>query len=86
MLADGAGVGFTNHMLLLPADEYWITLAGDGYTPAGQDIVLSGTSAVKPMVVPFTPLAVGVAVLPSVTPSSTVPRRSCEEEERCLRR
>jgi hypothetical protein len=26
VLADGTGVGFTNHTLMLPADEYVITL------------------------------------------------------------
>ena len=55
VLADGDEVGRTNHVLLLPADEYAITLGGDGYAPASQDVVLSDTSEVKPMVVPFTP-------------------------------
>ena len=66
VLADGMGVGFTNHMLMLPADEYLITLGGDGYQPAGQDVVLSGTSQIKPLVVPFTPTGpVAVTLLPS---------------------
>jgi hypothetical protein len=73
VLADGEEVGFTNHLLLLPADEYAITLAGDGYTPASQDIVLSDTSEVKPMVVPFTPAGAGIAPAPSATGPSTGP-------------
>src|SRR5438552_12358639 len=55
VLADGNRVGFTNHTLMLPTDEYLITLEGDGYDPPSQDIALSGTSLVKPMVIPFTP-------------------------------
>src|SRR5438105_4374360 len=54
VLADGAAVGITNHTLMLPSDEYVITLDGSGYKPASQDIVLSGTSIVKPMVIAFT--------------------------------
>jgi hypothetical protein len=55
VLADGNGVGFTNHTLMLPTDEYLITLEGGGYDPPNQDIALSGTSLVKPMVISFTP-------------------------------
>jgi hypothetical protein len=55
VLADEEGVGFTNHTLMLPADEYVITLEGEGYQPANQDVVLSGTSIVKPKVIVFTP-------------------------------
>ena len=52
--ADGNNVGFTNHTLMLPADEYVISLGGNGYQPANQDVVLAGTSVMKPMVVAFT--------------------------------
>ena len=55
VLADGNGVGFTNHTFMLPTDEYLITLEGTGYEPPNQDIALSGTSLVKPMVISFTP-------------------------------
>jgi len=55
VLADGERVGFTNHTLMLPTDEYVITLDGAGYQPPSQDIALAGTSLVKPMVVPFLP-------------------------------
>jgi hypothetical protein len=53
VLADDAGVGFTNHTLMLPGDEYTITLEGGGCRPAAQVIALAGTSIVKPMVVAF---------------------------------
>ena len=57
--ADGNGVGFTNHMLMLPADEYTITIDGTGYIPTSMDIVLSGTSLVRPYIVAFTRAAPG---------------------------
>jgi archaellum component FlaF (FlaF/FlaG flagellin family) len=53
ILADGELVGITNHTLMLPADEYTITIDGGGYTPASQDVVLAGTSLVRPMVIVF---------------------------------
>jgi len=64
VLADGNGVGFTNHVLMLPGDEYLITIEGDGYNPTSQDIVLAGTSIVRPLVIAFIP---GEAAAPSVT-------------------
>ena len=57
VLADGEGVGFTNHTFMLPTDEYLITLDGGGTEPPSQDIALSGTSLVKPMVIAFAPSA-----------------------------
>jgi hypothetical protein len=54
VLADGDQVGVTNHTLMLPADEYTMTLDGGGYAPPSQDIVLAGTSLVRPMVIVFT--------------------------------
>ena len=53
VLADGNGVGFTNHILMLPGDEYEISLEGGGCDPATQMIALGGTSLIKPMVVAF---------------------------------
>lgn len=53
VLADGAGVGVTNHILMLPGDEYEITIDGDRCTPASRVIALAGTSMVRPMVVAF---------------------------------
>ena len=53
VLADGDKVGFTNHILLLPANEYEIRLDGAACVPPSQTVVLSGTSAVKPKVIAF---------------------------------
>jgi hypothetical protein len=53
VLADDNGVGFTNHLMLLAPDSYRIALDGCGFEPAFQDIDLSGTSAVRPMVLVF---------------------------------
>jgi len=61
VLADGTRVGFTNHVLMLPEDEYDISLEGDGCSPASQHIVLAGTSIVKPLAITFS--AVGVPAL-----------------------
>jgi len=54
---DGEQVGVTNHTLMLPGNEYTVTLEGTGYAPDSQDVVLTGTSLVRPLVVPFTPAA-----------------------------
>jgi hypothetical protein len=69
VLADGERVGFTNHILMLPSDEYQITLDGDGCVPASQDVVLTGTSMVKPMVVAFAPAAAAEPVTPRSAPA-----------------
>jgi hypothetical protein len=53
VLADGDRVGVTNHTILLPADEYVISLSGDGYAPPSQDVVVAGTSIMRPVVVAF---------------------------------
>jgi archaellum component FlaF (FlaF/FlaG flagellin family) len=55
VLADGDAVGVTNHMLMLPADEYTITLDGAATQPPSCDVILAGTSVVKPKVVSFAP-------------------------------
>ena len=57
VFADGAGVGVTNHILMLPGDEYEITLDGGRTVPASQDVALVGTSMVKPLVVVFNAVA-----------------------------
>ena len=73
VLADGNGVGFTNHTFMLPTDEYLITLDGVGYQPPSQDIALSGTSLVKPMVISFTPTSPVAAVPTPVAAAPTPP-------------
>lgn len=61
VLADGEAVGVTNHILMLPADEYQIGLDGGGYAPASQDVALDGTSMVRPLVIAFAPAALAPA-------------------------
>jgi hypothetical protein len=53
VLADGEKVGVTNHIMMLPADAYTISLDGTGYTPTQQDVVLAGTSVIRPAVLVF---------------------------------
>lgn len=53
VLADGDSVGVTNHTLMLPANEYTISLEGDSYAPPQQDVVLAGTSVMRPKVIAF---------------------------------
>lgn len=53
VLADGRPVGVTNHILMLPAGDYVITLDGDATDPASRDVVLVGTSTVRPKVLHF---------------------------------
>jgi transposase len=59
VLADGDRVGVTNHTILISANEYVISLNGAGYAPTSQDVVVAGTSIMRPMVVAFTPAAAG---------------------------
>lgn len=73
VLADGDGVGFTNHTLMLPADEYVITLDGNGYQPASRDVVLAGTSIVRPMVIAFTPTAASANAGPQAAAAALSP-------------
>jgi hypothetical protein len=54
VLANGDRVGVTNHTILLAPDEYIINLSGDGYAPPSKDVVLAGTSIMRPKVVVFT--------------------------------
>src|SRR5437762_12743038 len=77
VLADGNGVGFTNHTLMLPTDEYLITLEGGGYEAPSQDIALSGTSLVKPMVISFTQISAagGAPPPPAAGPAAPASRR-----------
>ncbi len=55
VLADGDRVGFTNHTLMLPPNEYTISLEGNKTQPESQDVVLAGTSVVRPKVISFAP-------------------------------
>ena len=91
VLADGNGVGFTNHTFMLPTDEYLITLDGGGYQPPSQDIALSGTSLVKPMVISFAPTspvaaAPSSAAAPSTPPTAAAARRASRPASRKTKR
>ena len=91
VLADGNGVGFTNHTFMLPTDEYLITLDGTGYQPPSQDIAISGTSLVKPMVISFTPtspvaVAASSAAAPSTPPIVSAARRASPPGRRKTKR
>ncbi len=55
VLADGDRVGFTNHTLILPSNEYEIALDGVPTAPPSQKVVLAGTSVVRPKVLRFEP-------------------------------
>jgi hypothetical protein len=54
VLANGQPVGVTNHMLLLSAGVYEITLSGAGFTPTEQTITLTNTTAQRPTIAVFT--------------------------------
>jgi hypothetical protein len=57
VLADGDRVGVTNHTVMIQPGEYIIKMSGSGYAPASQDVVVVGTSVMRPKVVTFTALA-----------------------------
>ena len=73
VLADGDGVGFTNHTFMLPTDEYLITLEGAGYAPLSQDVPLAGTSLVKPMVISFSPTLSAGGAAPTPVAAAPAP-------------
>jgi hypothetical protein len=54
VFANGTPVGVTNHMMLLSAGVFDITLDGSGYTPTTQSITLANTTAHRPAIVVFT--------------------------------
>jgi hypothetical protein len=53
VVAYGDRVGVTNHTILISANEYVISLGGTAYAPTSQDVVVAGTSIMRPMVVAF---------------------------------
>ena len=54
VLEDGDIVGTTNHMLMLPAGSYDISLSDGAAKPGSQPVVLLNTSAIRPLVIGFT--------------------------------
>lgn len=67
VLADGVAVGVTNHVLMLPGDEYQITISSANCSPTSQDVALVGTSLVKPLVVAFAATAEGLVSAAAMT-------------------
>lgn len=59
VLADGDRVGVTNHTILITSNEYVISLGGTGYAPTSKDVVVAGTSIMRPLVVAFAAAASG---------------------------
>jgi len=53
--ADDTSIGVTNHILMLPAGDYTISLSGVQTVPPTVDISLNGTTVVRPQVVAFNP-------------------------------
>jgi hypothetical protein len=53
VIGNGAPVGPTNSILMLPPGDYAITLSGDPCVPIEQDIELDGTSPVQPLTIQF---------------------------------
>ena len=53
VLADGNRVGVTNHTIMLPTNQYGISLDGGGHSPPSLDVVLAGTSAMNPKRIVF---------------------------------
>jgi hypothetical protein len=74
VLTDGNVVGKTNRVLLLPADEYMVSLSGTGYSPAEQDVVLAGTSAQNPKTVAFMLSAAPMAIAKAPQARTEVPK------------
>jgi hypothetical protein len=70
VLADDQRVGWTNHMIMIPADEYTITLDGGGCSPDSVDVVIAGTSIMRPKVVAFVVPAAIAASVPAASPRS----------------
>jgi hypothetical protein len=52
--ADDTSIGVTNHILMLPAGDYTISLSGVTTVPPSADVSLDGTTVVHPQVVAFT--------------------------------
>ena len=54
VLIDGVPAGLTNHLITLAPGTYTISLDGDkDFTPVEQEILVTGTSPLKPMRIEF---------------------------------
>ena len=54
VLIDGVAAGLTNHLITLAPGTYRVSLDGDcDFTPAEQQILVNGSSPLRPMKVEF---------------------------------
>jgi hypothetical protein len=54
VLIDGVPAGITNHLITLAPGTYLVSLDGDGnFTPVEQEILVIGSSPLRPMKVEF---------------------------------
>jgi hypothetical protein len=54
VLIDGVPAGITNHLITLAPGTYLVSLDGDGnFTPIEQEILVAGSSPLRPMKVEF---------------------------------
>jgi len=54
VLIDGVPAGLTNHLITLAPGTYTVSLDGDkDFTPVEQEILVTGTSPLKPMRIEF---------------------------------
>jgi hypothetical protein len=54
VLIDGVSAGITNHLITLAPGTYTVSLDGDSnFTPVEQEILVDGSSPLRPMKVEF---------------------------------
>jgi len=53
VLIDEVPAGLTNHLITLAPGSYTVSLAGRGFSPREQDVVVEGTSPLDPKEVAF---------------------------------
>jgi hypothetical protein len=58
VLLDDVEIGRTETVLQAEADDYTISLSGDGYAPRYCDVTIAGTTAENPLIVAFRKVAV----------------------------
>jgi len=53
VLIDEVPAGLTNHLITLAPGSYTISLAGRGFRPREQDVIVEGTSPLDPKEIAF---------------------------------
>ena len=53
VIANGLVAGKTEHICTIPGGQYKITISGEGFTPPKWEGLISGTEALKPLVIHF---------------------------------